>query len=184
MDTVRYFKELAKGQLKELRTAGDTQFGLQQVQHQAAIDAGYRSWEALLQADEPDRHLAAVMGREPQLNMFGFGPGAFARTAQERRVNFAQWRAELRTRAEHVDEIRAWLVQSIEPRRTMNRDTGSYGLKHLAENELGGYVANGELIAAAIIAGYAYRREAGDSPNALFGMSARSITALRGRTRR
>jgi hypothetical protein len=46
---------------------------------------------------------------------------------------------------------------------------------------MGHCVTNGELIAAAIIAGYPYQREGGGSPNALFGMSSRSITALQQR---
>lgn len=183
MDTVRYFKSLAKSQLKELQSAGDARFGLQQVQHQVAVDAGYRSWDALLDADEPDRQLAMVMNREPRLNRFGFGPGQFARTIQERRAQLAEWRGELRASASHVDEVREWLVLNIEPRQTINADAGSYGLKHLAESDLGAYVANGELIAAAIIAEYAYRSGAADSPNAVFGMSSRSITALRRRVR-
>jgi hypothetical protein len=39
-------------------------------------------------------------------------------------------------------------------------------LKHLAEKDLGSYVANGELIAAAIIGNYRYRRN-GNTPNAV-----------------
>ncbi|HEY5230871.1 MAG TPA: hypothetical protein VIJ11_08280, partial [Galbitalea sp.] len=132
-----------------------------------------------LTADETDRQIAVVMDLEPQLNQFGFGPGAFAQSAQERRENFARWRIELRASGEHVEEIRQWLERNVEPRRTINSYAGSYGLKHIAEQALGEYVANGELIAAAIIAGYPYRREADGSPNARFGMSERSINALR-----
>lgn len=183
MDSVRYFKSLAKSQLKALQSGGDARLGLQQVQHQVAVDAGYRSWGALLDANEPDRQLAAVMIREPRLNQNGFGPSAFARTIQERRAQFAQWRVDLRASAAHVDEVREWLVLNVEPRQTINTDARSYGLKHLAESDLGAYVTNGELIAAAIIAEYPYRSSTAESPNAVFGMSARSITALRRRVR-
>lgn len=183
MDAVRYFKELSKTRLKALHAAGHAERGLQQVQHQVAVDAGYRSWSALLDADRPDQDLALVMDREPQLNEFGFGPGSFAQTMQERREQFAQWRTELRAGSEHVDQLRGWLLQNIEPRQTINTEAHSYHLKHLAEEDLGDYVANGELIAAAIIAGYSYRRGGGDSPNASFGMSMRSLTALRRRVR-
>jgi hypothetical protein len=183
MDTVRYFKEVSKTRLKALHAAGDIESGLQQVQHQVAVDAGYRSWGALLDAGGPDQSLALVMDREPQLNKNGFGAGTYARTLKERREQFAQWRTELRGGAEHVDELRKWLLQNIEPRQTINTEAHSYHLKHLAEEDLGGYVANGELIAAAIIAGYPYRRGSGDSPNASFGMSMRSLTALRRRVR-
>ncbi|MGP3636897.1 hypothetical protein ACTU45_26680 [Streptomyces sp. 24-1644] len=47
---------------------------------------------------------------------------------------------------------------------------------------MGHYVTNGELIAAAIIAGDPHQREGGGSPNALFGMGSRSITALQQRS--
>ena len=183
MDAVRHFKELSKARLKTLRASGDTGLGLQQAQHQVALDAGYRSWSALLNAGEPDIQLAAVMEREPQLHEFGFDVGAFVRTERERRDDFINWRAELRASFEHVEEIRLWLVQHIEPRQTINMGAGSYHLKHLAEEDLGGYVANGELIAAAIIVGYAYRHGSGDSLNATFAMSERSIKALRRRLR-
>lgn len=63
-------------------------------------------------------------------------------------------------------------------------DGGSSGnrtelFENAAERALDVYVSNGELIAAAIIAGYSYSRGSATSPNALFGMSSRSITALR-----
>lgn len=182
MDSIRYFKESSKTRLKGLRSAGNLGVRLQQVQHQVALDAGYRSWGALLAADEADRQLAVVMDMEPYLNANGFGPGRYRRTLQQQREDVVEWRAELRASAEHVDEIRIWLVQHISPRKTINRNVDSYGLKGLAERKLGAYLTNGEFIAAAIIAGYPYRRIGGGSPNALFGISAQSLTVLwRGR---
>lgn len=183
MDTVRYFKTLSKSQLKDLREIGDSALGLQQVQHEVAVDAGYRSWGALLSADDFDRQLAGAMHQEPQLNANGFGAGMYSRSAQERREQFAMWRAQLRGSAARIDEIREWLLQHVEPRQSINTNASSYHLKHLAEEDLGSYVSNGELIAAAIIAGYSYRRGADGSPNATFGMSARSISELRRRLR-
>lgn len=41
------------------------------------------------------------------------------------------------------------------------------------------YVSNGEPIAAALIAGYSYRRQPDASPNVLFGMTAGSVKAAR-----
>ncbi len=183
MDTVRYFKTISKARLKNLRQASDASPGLQQVQHEVAVEAGYRSWGALLSADEYDRQLAVAMHREPQLNVNGFGAGMDSRSPQERREQFAMWRAQLRGSAARVDEIRDWLVHHVDGRQTVNSNAGSYHLKHLAEEDLGSYVSNGELIAATIIAGYSYRREGSGSPNATFGMSARSITDLRRRLR-
>lgn len=181
MDTVRYFKDRAKAQLRELRAEHDSPLGLQQVQHQVAVDAGYRSWGELLAADEPDRRLAALMDSEPYLNVNGFGPGAYTRNLQERREQFRQWRTELRSSSERVEMLCRWLVDNFESRKTINERAGSYTLKHLAEKDLGKYVANGQLIAAALIVGYPCRKGSGTSPNADFGMSARSITAIRRR---
>lgn len=183
MDTVRYFKERAKAQLKDLRATGDTTVGLQRVQHLVAVGAGYGSWGDLIDAEEINRQLAAVMDREPALCLNGFGAGSYANTMQQRHEQFTRSRIGLRDSWRHVDQIREWLLQNIAPRKTLNDDAYSYGLKHMAERVLGGYVSNGELIAAAITAGYPYRRSSAASPNALFGMSSRSITALRRQTR-
>lgn len=181
MDTVRYFKDHAKAQLRELRAGLDSSRGLQQVQHQVAVDAGYLSWGELLAADQSDRRLAALMVSEPYLNLNGFGQGAYTRSLQERREQFRQWRTDLRSSSESVEMLCRWLVDNVESRKTINEHANSYALKHLAEKDLGIYVANGELIAAALIVGYPCRKGGGTSPNADFGMSSRSITAIRRR---
>lgn len=180
MDAVRYFKNRAKAELRETRATGFVELSLQQVQHQVAVTAGYRSWSDLLNASEPDLQLALIMDREPHLNLNGFGPGSSPGTLEERRARAAAWRLELRARAEHVEEVGEWLRHNIVPRKTLNDDAHSYGLKHVAERAMGKYVSNGELIAAAIIAGYPYGRPRFGSPNTVFGMSSRSIKAARG----
>lgn len=177
MDTVRYFKDLAKGQLRQQRAAGRSDLQLQPMQHQVAVSAGYASWAILLRAPELDRQLAVVMDREPHLTRHGFGIGYSPRTPLERRTEFAELREELRESSERVHEVHGWLIEHVEPRKTINSAHGSYGLKDMAERDLGGYVANGEFIAAAIIADYPYRRHT-DSPNASFGMSERSINVI------
>ena len=182
MDTVRYFKTVAKRELVALRAVGDADRTLQQVQHQVAADAGYASWGKLLSADDADRQLAAVITSEPRLTWEGFGAGYFTRTPQERRVAFANARAELRGKADRVNRICEWLEANIASRKTIDPSAGSYGLKDLAERDLGWYLSNGEFIAAAIICGYPYRAES-DSPNARFGMSSRSITIVQNRHR-
>jgi hypothetical protein len=71
--------------------------------------------------------------------------------------------------------VHDWLVVNIAPIRTPN--TGSYGLKHVAEDLLGEYISNGELITAALMAGYPMRHDRG--PNADFAMSSRDVNRLR-----
>lgn len=182
MDTIRYFKDLSKARHRE--TGGSIEgkvVGLQKVQHLVAVDAGYASWDALLGASPADRDLAVAMSIEPHLCINGFGAGYFDLPLEARRNRFVGWRLELRQRADHVAEIRDWLESNVVPRKTINSEYGSYSIKHMAERHLGGYVANGELIAAAIIGGYPYRRGEDLSPNATFGMSSRSLAALRQR---
>lgn len=50
-------------------------------------------------------------------------------------------------------------------------------MKHVVENAIGRYVSNGELIAAALIAGYPHRYT--DGLNAQFGMSTRDVRRMR-----
>ncbi|MCW9035233.1 MAG: hypothetical protein OQJ97_13510 [Rhodospirillales bacterium] len=70
------------------------------------------------------------------------------------------------------------------PRKTINRDFSSYGLKHRAENlsrkqklftHLGNYVSNGMLIVAALIRGFDCKPTGPGSLNAYFNISSRSI---------
>jgi len=57
---------------------------------------------------------------------------------------------------------------------------GYYGLKHIAEKEMG-YVLNGVFIAAAIHSGFPYELIP-DSPNVRFGISEKSLPTYRRRT--
>jgi hypothetical protein len=59
--------------------------------------------------------------------------------------------------------------------KTINRRHSSYGLKHLAEPEIG-YVTNGAFIAAAVHCGFSFETYP-DSPNVCFGISEKSIKA-------
>ncbi len=181
MDTVRFFKDRAKAQLRSARAGTAHPPTLQQMQHEVAREAGYRSWRDLLHADEDDRQLAVTMTLEPHLNLNGFGPGAYGGTMDERRARMAGWRRELRGRARDVARVRDWLLANVAPRKTVNPNVGSYSLKHLVERAMGTYIENGVLIAAAIGAGYGYRREPGWSPNATLAMSSVSVKQLRNR---
>ena len=51
---------------------------------------------------------------------------------------------------------RDWLRKYTEPAKTAYRE--SYGLKHRVERDVGQYIANGSLIAAAILQGYRVER--------------------------
>jgi len=51
-------------------------------------------------------------------------------------------------------------------------------MKHVVEDAVGDYVSNGELIAAALMAGYPMGHPHG--PNVAFGMSKRDVDEARG----
>lgn len=73
---------------------------------------------------------------------------------------------------QHVAICKRWLRRNAAPRKTMNRFSSSYGLKHEVERTAGPgvfYVTNGSLIAAAVKLGYRCKR-IGHTPNAVFNM--------------
>lgn len=117
---------------------------------------------------------AEVIDQYPTLNGNGFGYG-YRLHHDERRRRLEEHRQHLISREEIVEQVHDWLVVNIAPIKTAN--TGSYGLKHLAEDLLGYYITNGELITAALMADYPMRRE--DGSNALFAMSSRDVNRLR-----
>lgn len=74
-------------------------------------------------------------------------------------------------------DIRAFIRDKLVIQKNINLETSSYGLKHIAEREVGRYVGNGELIAAMILEGYDHVVSHGlNYPyNAHFNVSERSI---------
>lgn len=117
---------------------------------------------------------AEVLEQHPTLNGNGFGFD-YGLSPDQRRREVERHRQDLISREELVRRVHDWLVVNVAAIKIPN--TGSYGLKHIAEDLLGQYVANGELITAALMAGYPMRHDHG--PNALFAMSNRDINRLR-----
>jgi len=124
--------------------------------------------------------LKALMDEHPTLNHFGIGHGSAgwdSDKSPEWRDRILQAEREM-LRESIVDVIWTvgWLRSNVEPIKTINRRHSSYGLKHLAEKfSPDGYLSNGVIIAAAMIVGYPFKV---DPPNAMFGMSERSIKRL------
>ncbi|MFD9428003.1 MULTISPECIES: hypothetical protein [unclassified Streptomyces] len=118
--------------------------------------------------------LAEVMQQHPQLNSFGVGVfNPRRKTAEQRRTDLAAGREKLAGAVAVVAETAAWLRENITPIETPT--VSSYTVKHVMERATGNYVTNGELIAAALIAGYTFTYE---QPNVLFGMSARDLKRM------
>lgn len=113
--------------------------------------------------------LRAVMEAEPQLNIAGLGSRKLPeQTPEEYETSVSRLKAELADSVESFEKVCAWL-SGLE-RSDINTTRSSYGWKHVAEQRLGSYVANGVLIAAAIHCKIPYRRIP-DTPNAYLGIS-------------
>lgn len=100
--------------------------------------------------------LAQVMDEHPQLCLTGIGvrtenPDA---TSSEQMAELIHLRADLVERERAVQEVVGWLRENVAPTVTPSID--SYAVKHVVERATGEYVANGEIIAAALMMGYPY----------------------------
>lgn len=73
---------------------------------------------------------------------------------------------------ERVEAIKLQINRMFSRQILINYNRSSYGLKHIVERELGEYVANGELIAGFILAGFEYVR---DGINAHFNVHEDSV---------
>lgn len=193
MDTIKWFKTRAKTLLRSYESDDadvrdrvtavlktDDRVTLQRVQHVVAIESGFPSWKALLDASDVERRLVIVMAQEPLLNDFGIGlySGHTRKSRDERMRVLSADREKLRQSVADVEWTAGWLTSNIEPIKTINRRRSSYGLKHVAEKQSPNkYLTNGVFIAAAMVAGYPCKIS-WDSPNPQFGMSERSIKRL------
>lgn len=154
---------------------------LMRAQHVIAKEHGFDSWKALVGASGVEARLALTMARVAELNDFGIGiyGGHKDKTSDEKRALVTREREALRQSTLAVAATVEWLRENVEATRTPNTRRSSYGLKHIAEKDIG-YITNGVFIAAGIIAGYPYKLVPG-SPNVHFGMSEKSLKAVEAR---
>jgi hypothetical protein len=112
----------------------------------------------------------SILAAHPGLGSWGFDHAKLTDAQRAQNLSDAQ--------EEHfVDWCNAaltWLTP-IAKIKTINLGLGSYGLKHIVEDQYG-YISNGAFIVAAIHAGFKFDVY---GPNAWFNMSKRSITAAR-----
>jgi len=115
--------------------------------------------------------LERVMAQEPTLNTIGFGLSNIKRySPEEYKKELAANRDSLLAQVELCSKVADWLKANVQQRATINSDRGSYGWKHVVEQEIGKYVPNGAFIAAAIYCGFKYKIAAPGSPNAYFNI--------------
>lgn len=155
-------------------------FGLMRGQHVVAVEHGFSKWDALMSASPIEARLAITMMKVPLLNDFGIGlfDGDRKKSQAEKDAILAKDEATLRNSVAEVGITVQWLLENVQPTKTINKHHTSYGLKHIAEKDIG-YITNGVFIAAGIIAGYPYEIPYG-FPNVPFGMSEKSIKDLAG----
>lgn len=121
------------------------------------------------------RDVQRIMDEVPGLNDFGIGVfNQRRKKPEEREKELAEGKAQLLDSVDACNKVCEWLA-SIDKIATINHRHSSYGLKHVAEEDIG-YVTNGVFITAAIYCGYKFRVTPG-SPNVEFGMSEKSIKA-------
>lgn len=140
------------------------------------------------------RRLERILTAHPNLTSDGFSCGhqAPARGCRnlscgdQVKTGLSHARLRLPRAAAVIKAVADLLGPYVPADRATTRSPGSYQLKHAAEHCLAdhpvarGYVANGEFIAAALLAGFPVKPEGGGSPNALIGMrqaDARDLTA-------
>ncbi|MFG1316168.1 hypothetical protein [Xanthobacter autotrophicus] len=121
-----------------------------------------------------------AMALEPLLTQFGYNVyRGRSKTPEERRAEFMADRASMlgdHAADEFIQACR--FLSQFSKRKTINRKSSSYGLKHQAERfgdsrHSRGYVANGMLIAAALTLGFKVQQIDPDSPNAWFNISSK-----------
>lgn len=114
-----------------------------------------------------------VMDEVPGLNDFGIGVYCgYQNDPAKAAAVTEQNRAKLLNSVDAVNRCCGWL-NAISRRKTINTQRSSYGLKHVAEADIG-YITNGVFITAAILGGFPYKVIDG-GPNVAFGISERSI---------
>ena len=118
--------------------------------------------------------IASIIAKVPLLNDEGIGlsniHGKLPKDEREQILKETQ--QSLLEGSEACTKVCGWLADK-EKTKTINRRHSSYGLKHLAEDEIG-YVTNGAFIAAAIFLGFPHELEPG-SINPSFEISEKSL---------
>jgi hypothetical protein len=122
--------------------------------------------------------MVKVLEIEPQLGDFGFGVSfPSGKTPEERIADLERNRASIcepRSLAQFM-AARRWLRQFIKTKALSDKGS-SYGLKHVAERDIG-YLTNGVFIAAAIAEGFKVRRIR-DTANAQIAISAKAWATI------
>jgi len=124
-----------------------------------------------------DAEIRIAVEQFPELTDFGFGVFDGKKLSPEARRAELQRNRDLMFLPRSIQQFsaaKAWLQRQLRTKNVNKSAGSSYGLKHVAEKEIG-YVTNGIFIAAAIATGFTIQR-ANDGPNAWLNISKRSRT--------
>lgn len=121
--------------------------------------------------------IESVIKKIPSLTDFGIGlfDGGRNLGRKEYEEQFKRNQEDLLESVAAFEKACEWLEQ-IKKIKTINRKRSSYGLKHVAEKDIG-YITNGVFIAAAVHSGFEYKMY-DNSPNVAFNMSEKSIKQI------
>lgn len=127
----------------------------------------------------PTSDIQKVLNQLPLLSLDGLGliQNTDELSSAEFKEALAQSQRRLLANTADFDKACAWFAQ-IEKSTSMNHKHTSYGLKRLAERDIGA-VSHGALIAAAIHCGFKFKTRNG-SPNIKFNLAEASLQALVG----
>ncbi len=133
----------------------------------------------MLNLERLRQDMERVMDSAPELSDFGYGVfSPRSKTSAQRLDELAVDRAKLldARSLEQFALARSWLSTKPRTTRPNPRACSSYGLKHLAEPDIG-YVTNGVFIAAALAEGFKVERISA-TPNAALNIGRRAVSAL------
>ena len=132
--------------------------------------------------------IQSAIDKLPYLNNFGVGLYGIKLTdlknsikngdlSKKARQQLQDDTNELLNSSEQFYKTCEWIDSNVTKIKSINNGHTSYGIKHLAENDIG-YITNGVFITAAIHSGFNFKLSDPDSPNVMFNMSEKSIKRL------
>lgn len=116
------------------------------------------------------QELTKIMEEHPLLHDGGYG--CARGTCDDLNSPSPRSRQALLDSVEEFAAAKLWCVANLRPSKTLNRNHTSYGMKHIAEEEIG-YITNGVFIAAMLAAGF--RMESQPGYNVRFYVTAGSV---------
>lgn len=126
----------------------------------------------LAKAKPNEAALTKIMAKHPELHLYGYQPPNPDKTPEQQQAEFDEYRAKLLNSVQLFEKCCHWVEANLRPIKSLNWDTSSYYLKHIAERSVGEYVPSGVLIAAMFHVGFGYAENRG---HAVFNVSQRSI---------